>query len=293
MSHENKRDLTIIGCILIAIALFFALRYVYLSYSIDNQVPECEDLVPLDSPLALPNYRPEEAYKEKEIDFSEKKRIGWRKYGFRRKIEVKEKTIIAQGIVEDLALENVYYGIYKDAKLKRPIAEVSLKDMLEASTDIEMGASIEDYPDYVPYYEIVLEPGAYYLATYSTDPADKSLALYESRKAVVDTDLSLNEGKWGFFFSTGKDQKTYFQIKVTKPGVLSVERDFWKVTYDVWLCNAKKEPISQAVLNPLHPKKVRQKAQVNVSEAGTYYLQVSPSNKEPSSWACEIRYTQE
>lgn len=276
--------------VVIIVALFLAYSYIYLPFSIDKHVPECEKLVPLDSPPKLPNDRSAEVDTDRELDFNEKGRIAYGKYGFRRKIELKEKTIIAQGVVEDLQLKDLFYGIYTDPKLNDPVLEVSMVKMLKASHDIEMGAPIEDYPDYAPYHEIVLEPGTYYLAVYSTNPREKNIAMYECRQGVVVTDLALKEREWGFFFSTGKEQKTYFKIYVAEPGTISVERDFWKVTYDIWLCDANKEPLISAVLTSEKPKKEHQKAQITVPKAGIYYLQISTENPKPSCWAYEVRY---
>lgn len=255
-----------------------------------DSIPECEELMPLDSPATLADKRPEEIYEGKKLDFVNKSRIGYGKYGFRRKIDIMEKTIISQEVIEDLQLKNIVYGIYKDSLLNKPVAEVNMADNLKASQAIEMGAPFDEYPYYAPQLNIVLESGTYYLAVYSTDPNEKNTALYESRKAVVHTEIPLEEGKWGFFFSTGKDQKTYFKINVKKPGSINVERDFWKFTYKIRLCNADKEPVAEAVLIPAEPGKQRQKAQITVPDAGTYYLQVSTDNPDPSCWAYELRY---
>lgn len=287
--YSAKKKYGVIAVILIAV-LFLAFRYVYLPFSVDKLVSQCEALAPLESPQMLSNDRSAKFDKYTKLDFNDKKRIDYGKYGFRKKIELKEKTIIAQGVSEDLQLEDLFYGIYTDSELKSPVFEVSMEKMLEASHDIEMGASIEDYPDYAPYQERVLEPGTYYLAAYSTNPREKNTALYECRQGVVNTELSLKEGVWGFFFSTGRAQKTYFKIHVAEPGMISVERDFWKVTYDIRLCDADKKPLKKAELNPKNLKKGRQKAQVVVPKAGTYYLQVSTEDSKPSCWAKEIRY---
>lgn len=63
-----------------------------------------------------------------------------------------------------------------------------------------MGAPFDDYPDYEPHINTVLEPVTYSLAVYSAEPDEKNTVLHESRKAVVKTDMSLEGGKWNLFF---------------------------------------------------------------------------------------------
>lgn len=292
MSRENKRDLLKIGCAIIAIALFFALRYVYLSYSIDNQVPQCKELSPRTRPLAPAKDLSEGTLEiEEKLDFSQKKRIGWKKYGFRKKIEVKQNTIFYQGIVENLGQEHLFYGVYKDSQLKKIVAEVSMKYFLEASAAIEMGAPEEDYPDYGPGHTVALKPGTYYLAVYSTAPTEKQTILFESWQANMDTELTLTAGKWGYFFSAGNGHKTYFRINVEEATSLTVDDGQNKLPYSVWLCDVQKKPISKAILSPLNASdKVRQKTLITVPEPGTYYLCIEDNYEKPRIWPLNIRY---
>lgn len=294
MSHDNKRDLAKLGFAIIAIALFFALRYLYLSYSIDDHVPECEKLAPREVPLDSPNHVDQEkTYHQEKLNFSGKKRISWRRYGFRRKIEVKQRTILTQGIVESTELEHIFYGVYKDSRLREPVGEVSMKYIMKASNALELGASEEDYPGYGPYHTVVLNPGTYYLAVYSTDPTEAKTIVYESREALVDTELTLEEGKRSYFFSSGKDQKTYFCINVTVPGVLKIDGSYGAILYDIQLCDMSKNPISEATLVSHASENSLRKTRITILKEGTYYLQVSPQTEQILSWPYEIRYTQE
>lgn len=145
------------------------------------------------------------------------------------------------------------------------------------------------YPESFPYIDVALEPGTYYLAVYSTNAHEDCTVLYESRQAAVDTELELVEEQWGFFFSTGPEQKTYFKIYVPAAGTIYVDRDFWRVTYVVQLCDANKRVIQKSTLEPPGTKSGHQKAKLTVPAAGEYYLQIS-YNSPPSSYPNEVRY---
>lgn len=295
MRQETKRnikDLAKFGYVIIAIALFLALRYVYLSYSLDSHVPECEKFVPDEIPLDNPNHVDEDkTYHEEKLNFSEKKRISWRRYGFRRKIEIKQKTIFRQELLENSGMNNIFYGVYRDSELKEPIEEISMKYQLEVAGAKELNEPLDKYPDYVPYLTTVLEPGTYYMAIYSTDPSEGQTVIYQSRKAVVDTDLSLKADKRGYFFSSGKDQKTYFRIYVAEPGALKVDGSFGtKILYDIWLCSADKDTISKATLISHDKEEGLSKMRVIVPKEGVYYLQVSPQTDKIFCHPYEIRY---
>ncbi len=72
--------------------------------------------------------------------------------------------------------------------------------------------------------------------------------------------------------------------------MLYVDRDFWRVTYDIQLCDAEKNSIQKPILEPSGQEKGHQKAKFSVSESGVYYLQVVSDDSSPSCWANEIRY---
>ena len=55
----------------------------------------------------LPNERSELCVKE--LDFKEKERLSYGKYGFRYKIDIKETSILMMDVWEDSTLKNISY----------------------------------------------------------------------------------------------------------------------------------------------------------------------------------------
>ncbi len=270
-------------------SLFLIGVFVYQLLIEKPQISQCEQLIPADSPLMLPDERGAVNLPAEELDFRQKEHIAYGKYGFRREFKVEKTTIVSQAVSEDSSLKDVCFGIYHDSNLSNPVVEVRMGEVLENVHAVEVGKP-EPYPDVLPFIDAVLDSGTYYLAVYSTSSREDCTAVYESRQAVVDTELELAEGQWGFFFSTGPEQKTYFKIKTSAGGTIYVDRDFWRVTYDIQLCSADKQVIQKADLEPPGKEKGHQKAKLLVPASGIYYLQVS-YDAPVSSYANEIRYT--
>jgi len=288
---NTKRKKTIVFVIVIAAAALFGIyQFAGRGHSSPaRDIADCGQLTPMESPLILPNERAAMLLPTEEIDFKDKEQIIYGKYGFRKEFKVEQTTIISQTISESLELKDVRYGVYHDSYLSEPVAEVKMGEVLKNYCASEMG-NPEPYPDALSSVDVVLEPGTYYLAVYSTSSQEDCTVVYESWQAAVDTELELAEGQWGFFFSAAAEQKTYFKINVPSSGTIYVDRDFWRVTYDVRLCDDEKTPIEEAVLEPAGQKKGHQKAKLSVPGAGVYYLQVSSEELSPSVWANEVRY---
>lgn len=287
--HGSTKGRYALIALLAVFFLFLISIFAYQSLTEKPQVSECEQLMPADSPLMLPNERGEANLPAEELDFQQKERIAYGKYGFRKELKVEKTTIVSQEVSEDSALKDVYFGIYHDSNLVDPVAEISMGKVLKNAHASEVGEP-EPYPDVLPFIDAVLEPGAYYLAVYSIRSQEDCIAIYESRQAAVATELELTEDQWGLFFSTGPEQKTYFKINVPAAGNIYVDRDFWRVTYDIQLCDADKKPIKTATLEPPGKEQGHQKAKLSIPASGVYYLQVS-YDAPPSAYANEIRYT--
>ena len=273
---------------IVGLLVIFCCISLFLQGDKPETISDCPELIPEESPLVLPNERSELCVKE--LDFKEKERLSYGKDGFRYKIDIKETSILMMDVWEDSTLKNISYGVYRSSELGNPVAEVHIEEVLKMDLDSALGNLTEIQPKHQPREGIVLKPGVYYIAVYSKNSNEDAIAKYESLLAVVNTELSLQEGEWGFFFSTGKEQKTYFEVNVPGSGMLYVDRDFWRVTYDIQLCDAEKNSIQKPILEPSGQEKGHQKAKFSVSESGVYYLQVVSDDSSPSCWANEIRY---
>lgn len=260
---------------------------------LDKDIPECELIAPHERPVQGYREFPEKSYDEvfdisSPIDFSEKKHISKGKFGFRKKLVIEKQSIVTQYIPEDIEFKNIHYGIYKDNKLIEPIKEVKMKDVLDVILDIENGASLE-YPEPLA---VVLEPGTYYMGVYTTnseDVFDISSPKFESWKAVIDTELNLEENKWGYFFSADNKQKTFFKIQIPKAGIIKIKGD---VNAEISLCNDRKDVIEKTMMKPVKNEKHKiPRANIEVSEAGTYYLQIITTDEKPIYEAAGVRYS--
>lgn len=253
-------------------------RYVY------SNISECEALTPQEAPLIRDEYSPTGGKINVKLDFSKKENLALGKYGFRKTLEITEPTILEQEVLLASWEKNIF-GIFTDPELNKPLKRVSVGEQLRIENAIEMGASMEEYSDRPDYIAIVLEPGTYYLAAYSTDEKDSKTAVYQSRIASIETEYILQEGEWKYFFDAGKGQKTYFSIHVDEPATLEVEREQNIFNYDVILCDSEKKPIRKAVVLSNKPK-----TKIEVSQAGDYFLEVSTGADEPTCWSYGIRY---
>lgn len=188
--------------ILLAIAVFFAVYFIA-----GLRISAAEDSNTI-SPL---DWKNKDAYQEQDIEdikvnFAEKERLALGllgfcgKYGFRQELVIKEPTVFAQGMAPDFGMEHIRFGIYRDKALTNPIDEADAGYNFKADSQIEEGADIADYPDYKTSIQVILEPGTYYAAVYSTSPFDKAKATYVSWYDVLDRDLTLEAGKYQYFY---------------------------------------------------------------------------------------------
>ncbi len=286
--NTSKKNLIIVTVSIVGLLAILCYASLFSQANKSEVISDCPQLIPDESPLMLPNERSD--FSVKELDFKEKERISYGKYGFRYKLDIKETAVLMLDVWEDSTLKNISYGVYRSPELGNPVAEVHIEEVLKMDVDNELGNPTEIQPKHQPGEGIVLNPGVYYIAVYSTNSNEDAIAKYESLLAVVNIELSLQEGEWGFFFSTGREQKTYFEVNVPSSGLLYVERDFWRVTYDIQLCDAEKNPIQKPILEPSGQEKGHQKAKFTISEPGSYYLQVVSGDPKPSCWANEVRY---
>lgn len=250
------------------------------------EVPECEALIPKHMPIDVGK-----GFMERELDFSDKVYLGDGKYGFYKKLVVDKQSIIQWYIWEDSQLKNYSYGIYSDRELRNPIKKIRLADVVEWFNQKEIGEVSEKYKNFSDILLEVLNPGTYYMAVYTTAPMESLPVRFELWQSIVDTELTLDEGEWGYFISAGSSQKTYFEINVPRSGVLNLTCRWEKFIYDLWLCDKDKNIIEKASLEPKkYTKGNTQKAVVHVPEAGKYYLRVVTPYEEPTISGFKIRY---
>lgn len=279
-----------IAVILIAILLYFMYRYVIpdVYYAVIHKTKtECETLIPMERPMVTSREWDLMNDKIPKLRFTTKERICLGKYGFRKEFEVTKRTNFAQEVIESSGLDKVHFGIYCDEFLKEPIKEISLDQVLEASFKSELNRPYEEVEYRV---DVTLEPGIYYIGVYSTDPREQHTVSYESWQAVVESEIELEEGKWGLFLSTGDKDKTYCKMNITKPGKIYADEGYGYISYDIKLCDDNKKIIAEPILDPPGKTTRHQKAIFDIPKAGIYYLQVISGNPKPSVAPNEIRY---
>ena len=280
-----KKEYVLIVCMLILLGSFFVGCGTE-KQELETEIPNYELLAPMEVPKMTPNESSYLHIEYTELDFENKATIIYGRYGFRYTLETDEKIVLSQEVLANSGLEKVTFGIYEDEALCKPISEIDMDDVLKMNHKFEMGkASREDYPDFMEWNMVVLEPGIYYLAVFSTDPKEDGVVAYECMYGVVESEIALEEGEWGFFFYAGNDHDTYFKIDVERAGNL-ILRSERQMHYEIWLCDSNKEPIKEVK----EDKKRSHKRETHVDEPGTYFLRVKPDVDGPRIWCYELKY---
>lgn len=129
------------------------------------------------------------------LDFRNFTVISEGKFGLRKKLVVKEETLIRQYMrVDDMPF--LHYGIYRDEDLSQPVQEVDIGYNMDAYAVMEEGGSLEDFPDYLNGFFIKLKPGTYYMGVYTTEPRDKQrIVEYVCEYAVIKSEIALVPGE--------------------------------------------------------------------------------------------------
>lgn len=212
---KKNRVKILVGCSVLVVAFFS----VFLPAGLKIQeAGDYEAMAPLD-------WENREVYGEQDVidvtlNFAEKERIslgvlGFHgKYGFRKELVIEEPTAFSMGIPPDFNMEYIHFGIYRDKGLTDPIDEADAGYNFNANWHIEEGADLSDYPNYKTSLFSLLQPGTYYVAVYSTSPfEDKLVYAYESWYDVQDSDLTLKEGQYQYFYAEpGKEYEFPFTV---------------------------------------------------------------------------------
>ena len=212
---KNRKILTNILIVLIVIVSVMGIIFAVNS---KQEMSGCKE--PEDSIRLTPNNEADrQSYEDGEVklNFQEKQQQTKStipgKFGFRRELIIEKPTAFMQHMPVDSNMENIRFGIYKDKTLEEPIEEADAGYNFNASWHMEEGAELSEYPEYKTNIQVILQPGTYYAAVYTTDKSDEGVFLYSSWYDVLDSDLTLEAEKYQYFYAEpGKEYEFPFTV---------------------------------------------------------------------------------
>lgn len=140
--------------VIIGIAAVFAVAAALALCNIRYSSYECDRLTPAEVSEISDGYDEEDAVT---VSFALKRHISPKGWGFKKQVVFEEKTAFYMDSrsYEDSRLHNkgIKYGIYKDALLAEPVAEI----------DFDRAGDEENGEYFMANINTVLEPGAYYI----------------------------------------------------------------------------------------------------------------------------------
>lgn len=212
---KNRKILTYILIVLIVIVSVMGIIFAVNSKQEMSGWKEPEDSIKL-----TPNNEADrQSYEDGEVklNFQEKQQLTKStipgKFGFRRELIIEKPTAFMQHMPVDSNMENIRFGIYKDKTLEEPIEEADAGYNFNASWHMEEGAELSEYPEYKTNIQVILQPGIYYAAVYTTDKSDEGVFLYSSWYDVLDSDLTLEAEKYQYFYAEpGKEYEFPFTV---------------------------------------------------------------------------------
>ena len=212
---KNRKILTNILIVLIVIVSVMGIIFAVNS---KQEMSGCKE--PEDSIRLTPNNEADrQSYEDGEVklNFQEKQQLTKStipgKFGFRRELIIEKPTAFMQHMPVDSNMENIRFGIYKDKTLEEPIEEADAGYNFNASWHMEEGAELSEYPEYKTNIQVILQPGTYYAAVYTTDKSDEGVFLYSSWYDVLDSDLTLEAEKYQYFYAEpGKEYEFPFTV---------------------------------------------------------------------------------
>lgn len=204
--------------------LILIVAFIGLGLFISKNTADCNKMEPLDAG---------DTSHAKYLDFSEKTRIGWRMFGFKKEITVKESSVVLLEVGG--STKYGYFGIYRDENLQQAIEEIPF------TWEYRNGGYEEGLAEYIPNEEgkdgiVVLQPGTYYIAVFTKNPFDIGEVSYLSHICALNENCRLVEGKRVFFCSINKKKpKNIFEIKEKRSGRIIVTEDiYWNGTIKVY-----------------------------------------------------------
>lgn len=107
MRHISKKELIVLSAVLILLAAAFAGYKLHQDSRIPENVVDCEALTPVLAEADCDGYSIDRV-----ISFSEKQRISYGKYGFRKKLVITKPAVVMQYVTDNYDQKHMYYGIY-------------------------------------------------------------------------------------------------------------------------------------------------------------------------------------
>lgn len=261
MKHVTKKELIVFALIPLIIGMIYFAHILYKDAQVTSPSTNSEVLKPVSW----------EKHDERTVSLADRQRITFRKYGFRRKLKIKERTVVYQHIDDDFGMEHVKFGIYHDAALKDAVNEADVGYNMNAGWEMEEGGDPEDYPEYKRHMLTLLEPGDYYVAIYTTDASDDFSMEYASRYSVVKDEIALEEGKTERFFGN-YNEETLFRMDIPAEGLITVDTRMFAGT--LYLCDADKKEISYGAKVPIE-RTSEANVSFDIKAKGTYYLKLT------------------
>lgn len=267
MSAKEKKGVVIVLALIVLIVItIYSIKII----SIGFDVPECDKM----SPVTVSEFSTPDSMT---LDFSKKKAISIRKYGYRKKITVEEPCIITQS-VSGPKTSNAYFGIFKDKELKEPVEIVDFT-WLYKDDAYEEGEVDEKPYDKARDGIIVLQPGTYYAGIYSTSPFADFEALYESTYCPLNEDAVMEEGEAVNFYCIEAGQVNMLRIKPAKDGKILIKTNiFHKGALDILDDGGRQ--LAHHVADPSSDQPM--KVYLNVNKGKNYVVKISglPPAKE-------------
>lgn len=210
MSRKEKKGVAIVlGLIALIVITIYGIKILSMGFD----VSECDQLAPIPAEKSSSS-------DYLELDLDAKTVITLGKYGFRKKITVEEPCIITQSVGGPYT-SHAYFGIFEDEALDRPV------EIVDFTWLYKDGPFEEGETDEIPYDKnrdgiIVLQPGIYYAAVYSTSPFDDSDVSYKSYYCPLNLNVTMEEGKAVNFYCIKDDQVNKLKIQADRDGRIRI-----------------------------------------------------------------------
>ena len=241
---------------------------------------ECDKLTPRYASLKCF----EESWDYPSLDFTQKKLISPRGYGFKKKVVFDKKTVFQMEflIESDMYNRGFVYGIYKDELLENPVKENYTQKEFDAAIADEKGKKYEPYEYGL---RVIVNPGTYYIAGFAMDKEYNSnkVHFYTNYGYICDEyDIAYNKTYRYFKHYEGGD--TYFKFVGNKDGKINVTASGDYIV----LCDADKNEISERVYTKYIGETIKIITEFEVNNGKTYYIKAY--NKKCRDLPYEILY---
>ena len=169
----------------------------------------CDALLPTEVSMDL--FR-SDYYDSAFLDLNEKGEIAPGKYGFVKKLDVDTEMYITQTLSYGHEAKHIVYGIYYDKDLEEPVEQVQLKDNFIADIADEYRIRLETSDG----VSVLLDPGEYYLAVYTTKKNDDFELEYSAWCGYTQRNYELKPNE--ILTYTAVEDHQINQFKINPPG---------------------------------------------------------------------------